>query len=105
MNHHISSSSSRSPDGNSSLIDGGGSTSQVPRATVQLAGYGSVVWPDSFSEWLVEGTGLQQMFCCLTTSSARAHLCMADAEFQIYVIVEAVVACPEPEHCHLFPYG
>ena len=29
-------------------------------------------------------------------------LCMADAEFGIQVIVEAVVACPEPEHCHLF---
>ena len=30
---------------------------------------------------------------------------MADAELRIQVIVEAVVACPEPEHCHLFPSG
>ena len=45
------------------------------------------------------------MFCCLTASSARALLCMADVEFGIQVIVEAVVACPEPEHCHLFLSG
>ena len=45
------------------------------------------------------------MFCCLTASTARALLCMADAEFRIQVMVEAVVACPEPEHCHLFPSG
>ena len=50
---------SRSPDGNSSLLDEGGSASQVPQASVQLAGYGSVVWPDSLSEWLVDGAGLQ----------------------------------------------
>ena len=30
-----------------------------PQATVELAGYGSVVWPDSLSEWLVDGAGLQ----------------------------------------------
>ena len=30
---------------------------------------------------------------------------MADAEFGIQVIAAAVVACPEPEHCHLFPSG
>ena len=45
------------------------------------------------------------MFCCLTASTARALLCMADAGFGTQVIVEAVVACPEPEHCHLFPSG
>ena len=28
---------------------------------------------------------------------------MADVEFRIQVIVEAVVAFAEPEHCHLFP--
>ena len=33
-----SSSSSHSSDGNSSLLDEGGSTSQVPQATVELAG-------------------------------------------------------------------
>ena len=54
-----SSSSSRSSDGNSSLLDEGGSASQVPQASVQLAGYGNVVWPDSLSEWLVGGAGLQ----------------------------------------------
>ena len=43
------------------------------------------------------------MFCCLTASTARALLCMADAEFRIQA--EAVVVCPEPEHCHLFPSG
>ena len=37
------SSSSRSSDGNSSLLDEGGSASQVPQASVQLASYGSVV--------------------------------------------------------------
>ena len=41
----FSSSSSRSSDGNSSLLDEGGSASQVPQASVELAGYGSVVWP------------------------------------------------------------
>ena len=78
---------------------------QVPQASVQLAGYGSVIWPDSLSEWLVDGAGLQQMFFCLTASTARALLCMVNVEFGIQVIVEAVVACPEPEHCHLFPSG
>ena len=53
------SSSSRSSDGNSSLPDEGGSASQIPQASVQLAGYGSVVWPDSLSEWLVGGAELQ----------------------------------------------
>ena len=55
----LRSSSSRSSGGNSSLLNEGGSASQVPQASVQLAGYGSVVWPDSLSEWLVDGTGLQ----------------------------------------------
>ena len=39
------SSSSRSSDGNSSLFDEGSSASQVPQATLELAGYGSVIWP------------------------------------------------------------
>ena len=30
-----------------------------PQATVQLVVYGSGVWPDSLSEWLVDGAGLQ----------------------------------------------
>ena len=51
--------SSRSSEENTSLHDEGGSASQVPQATVELAGYWSVVWPDSLSEWLVDGTGLQ----------------------------------------------
>ena len=50
--------SSRSSDGNSSLLDEGGSASQVPQATLELAGYGNVVWPDSLSEWLADGAGL-----------------------------------------------
>ena len=45
------------------------------------------------------------MFCCLIVSTARALLCEADAECRIQVMVEAVVTCPEPEHCHLFPSG
>ena len=45
------------------------------------------------------------MFCCLTASTTRARLCMANAEFGIQVIVEAVVACPEPEYYNLFPSG
>ena len=71
-------SSSRSSDGNSCLLDEGGSASLVPHATEEFAG-GSVVWPDSLSEWLVDGAGLQHMFCSLTASTARALLCMADA--------------------------
>ena len=35
------------------------------------------------------------MFCCLTASTARALLCIADAEFGIQVISEADVARPE----------
>ena len=54
-----SSSSSCLSDGNSILINEGGSASQVPQASIQLAGYGSVVWPDSLSEWVVGGAGLQ----------------------------------------------
>ena len=46
-------------NGNSSVLDEGGSASQVPQASVELVGYGSVVWPDSPSEWLVDGAGLQ----------------------------------------------
>ena len=42
---------------------------------------------------------------CLTASTARALLCMADVEFRIQVMAEVVVACPEPEHCHLFLSG
>ena len=61
-----------------------------------------MVWPDSLSGWLVDGAGLQQMFCCLTASTTRALLCMNDGEFGIQVTVEAAVACPEPEHCYLF---
>ena len=53
------SSSSRTSDGNTSLLDEGGSALQVPQATVELVGYGSVVWPDSLSVWLVDGAGLQ----------------------------------------------
>ena len=53
-----------------------------------------MVWPDSISEWLVNRPGLQQMFCCLTASTARALLCMADAEIGMQVIAEVVVACP-----------
>ena len=45
------------------------------------------------------------MFCCLTASTTRALLCMADAKFGIQVIAKAVVACPEPELCHLFSSG
>ena len=45
------------------------------------------------------------MFCCLTASTAKALLRMANAEFGIWVIVEAAVACSEPGHCHLFPSG
>ena len=62
-----------------------GSTSYVPQATVEFAGHGSVVWPDSLSEKLIEGAGLQQLLCCLIASTARALLCMADAEFGIQV--------------------
>ena len=45
------------------------------------------------------------MFCCLTASTASTLLCMVNAEFGIQVIVEAVVACPEPEHRYFFPSG
>ena len=43
----------------SCLLDKGDSTLQVPQATIEIAGYGSVVLPDSFSEQLVEVAGLQ----------------------------------------------
>ena len=59
-----------------------------------------------FPFWVaLEGAGLQQLFCCLTASTARVLLSMANGEFRIQVMVEAVVACPEPEHYHLFPSG
>ena len=43
-----------------------------------------MVWPDSLSGWLLDRAGLQQLFCCLTANTARALLCMADAEFRIH---------------------
>ena len=49
-----SSSSSCPSDGNSGLLDEGGSASQVPQASIELAGCRSVVWP----EWLVDGAGV-----------------------------------------------
>ena len=64
-----SSSPSRSSDGNSSLLDEGGSASQVRQATLELPGYGSVVWLDSLSAWFVDGAGLHQTLCCLTAST------------------------------------
>ena len=98
-----SSFSSRSSAGNSSLLDESGSTSWVLQAAIELADYGSVVWPDSHFGQLIEGAGLQQMFCFLTASTTRALLCVAKVEFRIQVIAEVVLACPEPEHRHLFP--
>ena len=41
------------------------------------------------------------MFCCLTASTGRALLCMASVEFRIQMMVEAVLAYPDLEHCHL----
>ena len=57
--------------------------SKVLLAAVQLTSYGAVVCSDSLSELLVEGTGLQTMFCCLTASIARALLCVVNAEFRV----------------------
>ena len=54
-----------------------------------------MVWSDSLPGLLAEGAGLQQMFCCLTASTARTLPCMADAEFRVQVVVEVVVACTE----------
>ena len=59
LNDSNEESSSRSSDGNSSLLSEGGSASQAPQVSVELAGYVSVVSPDSLSEWLVDGAGLQ----------------------------------------------
>ena len=57
-----SSSSSCSSDGNFSLFHKRWQYIVSPTGYLRIAGYGSVVWPDSLSEWLVEGTGPQQMF-------------------------------------------
>ena len=40
----------------------------------------------------------QQMFCCLVASLAGALVCVADAEFCVQMMVQAVVACPESEY-------
>ena len=64
------------------LFDERGGTLKVLLAAVELANYGSVIWLDSLLERLVEGAGLQQMFCCLTAITARALLCMA-GEFRV----------------------
>ena len=40
------------------------------------------------------------MFCCLTASTAGALLCVANVEFGIQVIAEAVVTCPEEDKLH-----
>ena len=75
---------------------------------IELASHWCVVLPDSLPGRLVEGgggggggAGLQQMSCCRTASTTRALLCRASAELGAQVVVEAVVACPEPEHYHL----
>ena len=44
------SSSFRLSNGNSSLLNEGGSTSSVAQGTLEFEGYRSVVWPDSLSE-------------------------------------------------------
>ena len=64
-----------------------------------------MIWPESLLEELIEGAGLQHMFCSLTASTTRALLCMADTEFKLWVVAEVVVECPEAEHCYLFLYG
>ena len=56
-----------------------------------------MVWPDSLPKSLVEGAGLQQVFCCLTATAARALLCEDNAECGAQVVVQAVVECPEPK--------
>ena len=75
--------SCRWPDGYSSLLDEDGSTLYFLQAVVELVSYRGVVWPDSCPVWLIEGTGLQQMFCCLTSITTMALLCMANADFRI----------------------
>ena len=69
-----SSSSSRSSDRQRSFLDEGGRSLQVLQATVELLGHCLVVRPYPLSERLVEGAGLEQMFCCLTSSPAGALL-------------------------------
>ena len=63
----------------SSLLDNGGSVLQVLQTTAELLNHWGVVWLDSFPERLIERAGLQQIFSCLTASTARALLCMASA--------------------------
>ena len=55
--NQISSSSSHSSEGSANLLNDGGSALQVPQATVELADDRSVVWPDSLSEWFLDGAG------------------------------------------------
>ena len=65
-------------DGNPSLLHLGGSALLVLQAALELVSHGGVVWPDSLPEW----AGLQQMVHCLTASTAKELLCMANAEFR-----------------------
>ena len=53
--------------------------------------------------FITSTAGLQQIFYCLTASTARELLCMAKTEFRVQVAAEAVVACPGPEHLLLAP--
>ena len=94
-------SSSRSSDEHSSLRGEGSSTLQVLQAAVELLDHWGGVRPGPLSERLEERAGLQQMFCCLTVSPTWALLGLSDTEFCVKVVVQAVVACPEPEHDHL----
>ena len=55
----------------------------VHQTATELASHQGVVWPDSLSVGLVGGAGLQQMFCGLTASSAKALLHMTNAEFGV----------------------
>ena len=71
-----SSSSARSSDGNSSLLNEGGSASQVPQASVELAGHGSVVWPDSLSEWKVYFEPVY-FVCILCVRRMRVCACLS----------------------------
>ena len=45
------------------------------------------------------------MYRCLAVSPTGALLRVSDAEFRVHVVVEAIVACPEPEQDDLLSSG
>ena len=75
---------------------------QVPQGAVELPRHWCFLRPGLVPDGLVQWAGLQQMFCCLASCLAWALVWLTNPELGVQVVVEAVVACTQPEDDDLF---